>query len=289
MPAACARPSRSSPRGSSGSTGRVPGAARRPPGVRRAAAPARSPRWYASTGPEIVITGNFRDTGAAAHLNQADHIAAGQGNLDAYATRATAGSSPQLVDGLEPWGGVPGVGGRLTEPAHGVDITDTFPAGVESLGRTRPTSTGSGGRNSTPRSSSRAFHAAPGTGWAFPRRPVRGVRDRLGRLTPGPVHRRTSSRGDGPVSPAPPKDHKARHRVLSERGRHNVRDMTTTIPHVWRGPGAHSLLMAAGLLGRQLGITAEAARWRLDTDAENLGMSGTDLAELILYREAVVS
>jgi hypothetical protein len=66
-------------------------------------------------------------------------------------------------------------------------------------------------------------------------------------------------------------------------------DMTTTIPDVRRGPGAHSLLTAAGLLGRQLGITADAARWRLDTDAENLGMSGTDLAELILYREAVVS
>jgi hypothetical protein len=63
--------------------------------------------------------------------------------------------------------------------------------------------------------------------------------------------------------------------------------MTTTIPDVRQGLGAHTLLTAAGVLGRQLGITAAAARWRLDTDAENLGMSGTDLAELILYRDPV--
>lgn len=65
------------------------------------------------------------------------------------------------------------------------------------------------------------------------------------------------------------------------------RTMTTTLPDVRHGPGAHSLLTAAVVLGRQLGITAAAARWRLDTDAENLGMSGTDLAELILYRDPV--
>jgi hypothetical protein len=66
-------------------------------------------------------------------------------------------------------------------------------------------------------------------------------------------------------------------------------DMTATLPDVRHGLGTHALLTAAGILGRQLGITAADARWRLDTDAENLGMSGTDLAELILYREPVAS
>jgi hypothetical protein len=65
--------------------------------------------------------------------------------------------------------------------------------------------------------------------------------------------------------------------------------MTATLPDVRHGLGTHALLTAAGILGRQLGITAADARWRLDTDAENLGMSGTDLAELILYREPVAS
>jgi hypothetical protein len=60
----------------------------------------------------------------------------------------------------------------------------------------------------------------------------------------------------------------------------------TTVP-VWRVLGDHSLDTAASLLGTQLGITAPEARWRLDAVAENLGMSGTELAELILYREAV--
>jgi hypothetical protein len=63
--------------------------------------------------------------------------------------------------------------------------------------------------------------------------------------------------------------------------------MTTMIPDVRHGLDAHSLLTAAGVLGRQLGITPAAARWRLDTEAENLGMSGTDLAELILFRDPV--
>lgn len=63
--------------------------------------------------------------------------------------------------------------------------------------------------------------------------------------------------------------------------------MTTTLPDVRQGFDAHSLLTAAGVLASRLGITAADARWRLDTEAENLGMSGTDLAELILYREPV--
>ena len=57
--------------------------------------------------PEIVITGNFRDTFGGRNLNQADHIAVGRAVLDAV---RDAGNrwifTEQLTDGLEPWGGV---------------------------------------------------------------------------------------------------------------------------------------------------------------------------------------
>ncbi len=86
--------------------------------------------------PEIVVTGNFQDSwGEGAGLNQADHIAVGKTVLDAV---RDAGNrwvfSDQLVDGLEPWGGVKEVwsaGSPLA--AHGVDTTETFEAGVASL------------------------------------------------------------------------------------------------------------------------------------------------------------
>lgn len=85
--------------------------------------------------PEIVITGNFRDTFGGRNLNQADHIAVGKAVLDAV---RDAGNrwvfNDQLVDGLEPWGGVTAVwaaGSPLAE--HAVDTTDTFEEGVASL------------------------------------------------------------------------------------------------------------------------------------------------------------
>jgi LmbE family N-acetylglucosaminyl deacetylase len=85
--------------------------------------------------PEIVITGNFRDTWGGRNLNQADHIAVGRAVVDAV---RDAGNrwvfADQLVDGLEPWGGVKAVwafGSPLS--THAVDTTDTFEAGVASL------------------------------------------------------------------------------------------------------------------------------------------------------------
>jgi LmbE family N-acetylglucosaminyl deacetylase len=85
--------------------------------------------------PEVVITGNFRDTFGGRNLNQADHIAVGKAVLDAV---RDAGNrwvfNDQLVDGLEPWGGVTQVWAAASpEATHGVDTTDTFDAGVESL------------------------------------------------------------------------------------------------------------------------------------------------------------
>ncbi len=85
--------------------------------------------------PEVVITGNFRDTFGGRNLNQADHIAVGKAVLDAV---RDAGNrwvfNDQLTDGLEPWGGVTQVWAAASPDAsHGVDTTDTFDAGVRSL------------------------------------------------------------------------------------------------------------------------------------------------------------
>jgi LmbE family N-acetylglucosaminyl deacetylase len=85
--------------------------------------------------PEIVITGNFRDTWGGVNLNQADHIATGRAVLDAV---RDAGNRwifhDQVTGGLEPWGGVRAVWAfGSPQSAHGVDTTETFDAGVASL------------------------------------------------------------------------------------------------------------------------------------------------------------
>ncbi|GCD88487.1 PIG-L deacetylase family protein [Nocardioides sp. LS1] len=85
--------------------------------------------------PDVVITGNFRDTWGGNNLNQADHVATGRAVVDAV---RDAGNRwvfhDQLTDGLEPWGGVKAVwafGSPLA--GHAVDTTETFEAGVRSL------------------------------------------------------------------------------------------------------------------------------------------------------------
>jgi LmbE family N-acetylglucosaminyl deacetylase len=85
--------------------------------------------------PEIVITNNFHDTFGGTNLNQADHIATGKATLDAA---RDAGNrwvfNDQLVGSLEPWGGVKEVWTAGSPRAqHGVDITETFDQGAESL------------------------------------------------------------------------------------------------------------------------------------------------------------
>jgi LmbE family N-acetylglucosaminyl deacetylase len=85
--------------------------------------------------PEIVITGNFRDTFGGRNLNQADHIAVGRAVLDAVRDAGNRWVFPeQLSDGLEPWGGVREVWAFASPlSGHGVETTETFDAGVTSL------------------------------------------------------------------------------------------------------------------------------------------------------------
>ncbi|TDC41238.1 PIG-L family deacetylase [Micromonospora sp. KC213] len=86
--------------------------------------------------PDIVITNNFRETwDGATVLNQADHIATGRATLDAA---RDAGNrwifAEQLTDGLEPWNRVREVWAAASPLSrHGVDVTDTFGAGLASL------------------------------------------------------------------------------------------------------------------------------------------------------------
>jgi LmbE family N-acetylglucosaminyl deacetylase len=85
--------------------------------------------------PEIVITGNFRSTFGPGALNQADHIATGRAVLDGVRDAANRWIFPeQLVDGVERWDGVRAVWATGSPRSmHGVDTTETFEVGVESL------------------------------------------------------------------------------------------------------------------------------------------------------------
>jgi LmbE family N-acetylglucosaminyl deacetylase len=85
--------------------------------------------------PEIVITGNFRESFGPGMLNQADHIAVGRAALDAVRDAANRWVFRDLLDeGLEPWGGVKAVlAAGSPQATHGVDITDTLVKGIESL------------------------------------------------------------------------------------------------------------------------------------------------------------
>lgn len=85
--------------------------------------------------PDVVITGNFRETWGGRNLNQADHIAVGRAVVDAVRDAGNRWIFPeQLGDGVEPWGGVREVwAAGSPQSTHAVDTTDTFDAGVASL------------------------------------------------------------------------------------------------------------------------------------------------------------
>lgn len=82
--------------------------------------------------PDIVITGNFRDTWGSRLPNQADHIAVGRAALDAARDAGNRWVFPG--EGGEPWNGVRAVWAAGSfEATHAVDVTETFAAGVDSL------------------------------------------------------------------------------------------------------------------------------------------------------------
>ncbi len=85
--------------------------------------------------PDVVITGNFRDTWGGSNLNQADHIAVGRAVVDAVRDAGNRWIFPEQIEGgVEPWGGVGAVWAFGSPQAgHGVDTTETFDLGVASL------------------------------------------------------------------------------------------------------------------------------------------------------------
>ncbi len=85
--------------------------------------------------PDVVLTGNFRDTWRPGSLNQADHIAVGRAAVDAARDAATRWIFAEQIDeALGPWDGVRAVwAAGSPESGHGVDITETLDAGIASL------------------------------------------------------------------------------------------------------------------------------------------------------------
>jgi LmbE family N-acetylglucosaminyl deacetylase len=85
--------------------------------------------------PDLVLTGNFRDTWGGRNLNQADHIATGRAVLDAVRDAGNRWVFPeQLSEEIEPWGGVGAVlAFGSPEATHAVDTSATFDRGVASL------------------------------------------------------------------------------------------------------------------------------------------------------------
>ena len=159
-----ARPSRSSRPGSSASTTSSSSAcptASSSTASRCARAIAEVVRRHR---PEIVVTGNFRDTWGGRNLNQADHIAVGRAVVDAVRDAGNRWVFPeQLGDGSSRGAGWGGVGlrlaaGRRTRSTRPTPSTPAWPR----WRRTGPTSTGWAGRTSTRASSSRASAGRPG-------------------------------------------------------------------------------------------------------------------------------
>jgi LmbE family N-acetylglucosaminyl deacetylase len=88
--------------------------------------------------PEIVITGSFRDSWDpdGENLNMSDHIVTGRAVLDAARDAGNRWVFREQIEqeGLERWGGVAQVWASGSWKAkHGVDTTDTFALGVQSL------------------------------------------------------------------------------------------------------------------------------------------------------------
>jgi LmbE family N-acetylglucosaminyl deacetylase len=84
--------------------------------------------------PDVVITCNHHDTWSPGAPNQADHIALGRAAIDGVRDAANRWVFRELLDeGLPPWRADRILVSASPLAAHGVDVTDTFAAGVDSL------------------------------------------------------------------------------------------------------------------------------------------------------------
>jgi LmbE family N-acetylglucosaminyl deacetylase len=105
--------------------------------------------------PELVITGNHRETWPGGNLNSPDHRAVGQATIDAVADAGNRWLFPE--PGLEPWSGV---GGSRRSARRSPDMPSTsLPRSTvpsRRCGLTRSTSRRSAARWPTPKRSSAA-------------------------------------------------------------------------------------------------------------------------------------
>jgi LmbE family N-acetylglucosaminyl deacetylase len=85
--------------------------------------------------PELVITGNHRDTWPGGGWNSPDHRNVGRAVLDAVGDAGNRWIFPELAEqGLQPWGGVRFVAVTgSTDPTHAVDVSATMDKAVASL------------------------------------------------------------------------------------------------------------------------------------------------------------
>ncbi|HEV8648816.1 MAG TPA: PIG-L deacetylase family protein [Actinomycetes bacterium] len=112
--------------------------------------------------PEIVVTGNFRDTWGGVFPNQADHVAVGRAALDAA---RDAGNRWVFSDGgAEPWNGVRAVWvAGSPQAGHAVDVGGTFAVGMASLRAHEAYLAGLGADSPDPEEFLESFARAAGT------------------------------------------------------------------------------------------------------------------------------
>jgi LmbE family N-acetylglucosaminyl deacetylase len=84
--------------------------------------------------PDVVITGNYHDSWGPGSRNQADHIALGRAVLDGVRDAGNRWVFRELLDeGLPPWPVSTVLVSGSPQATHGVDVSDSFDAGVASL------------------------------------------------------------------------------------------------------------------------------------------------------------
>jgi LmbE family N-acetylglucosaminyl deacetylase len=84
--------------------------------------------------PDVVITGNYHDSWGPGTVNQADHIALGRAVVDGVRDAGNRWVFRELLDeGLEPCRVSTLLVSGVFTASRGVDVTDSFDAGVASL------------------------------------------------------------------------------------------------------------------------------------------------------------